>query len=242
MLKIAICDDENAICSQIEEVILDYSKDASKKTEVEVFYSGEKLFEAMLKGENYDLIFLDIELNLLNGVEVGRKIRDELKNESTQIIYISAKDSYAMDLFEVRPMNFLIKPIQKEKIEKAISKTMELAKAQDCYFEFDFGKSIYRIPTADILYFESEGRKINIITTRGNFEFYGKLKEIEKQLSESDFLNIHKSYLVNYFHVIEYQYEYVVMSNSTKLAISQQNRKEIRNTLLQRKQRRRSVC
>lgn len=242
MIKIAICDDHNIICSQIEEIILNYSKKISCKIEIDVFYSGEKLIEAMNNGENYDLIFLDIELELLNGVQAARIIRDEIKNERTQIIFISGNDSYALELFEVRPLNFLIKPLSTEKIEATINKAIKLIKTNNQFFEFSFSKYTYKVLYSDILYFESEGKKVNIITTSGRYEFYAKLQNIEKSLKESDFLNIHKSYLINYIHVIEYNYEYVVMSNGIKLAISQQNRKDIRNSLLSRKQRRKFPC
>lgn len=242
MLKIAICDDHNIICSQIEQVILDYAKRTSKKIEIDVFYTGEKLVEAMHDGEDYDLIFLDIELEMISGVQAARIIRDEIKNERTQIIFISGKESYALELFEVRPLNFLIKPLSSEKIENTINKAIELMKNNKQYFEFSFGKYTYKVLYSDIIYFESKGKKITIVTTSGKYEFYAKLQNIEKDLQEFDFLNIHKSYLINYIHVIEYNYEYVVMSNGIKLAISQQNRKDIRNSLLNRKQRRKLPC
>ena len=65
-------------------------------------------------------------------------------------------------------------------------------------------------------------------------EFYGKLSDVEKQLANKDFIQIHKSYLVNYFHVIKYQYENVQMSNNTVLSISQQHRKSVSDRLLKR--------
>ena len=83
MFKIAICDDEQAICSYIEDIILEYQREIHVDVEVEVFYSGKDLCRAIDHQQRFDLIFLDIEMNLLNGIEVGKKIREELDDYDT---------------------------------------------------------------------------------------------------------------------------------------------------------------
>ncbi len=234
MLRIAICDDDNYICSELESILIELSKILPKKIEVEVFYSGESLIQYLSEGVFFDVIFLDIEFQILNGVEVGRKIRDELNNEITQIVYISGKNSYAMELFDIRPLNFLIKPLQKEKIETVVRKAIDLVDKSNHFFEYKTGRKKNKIPIKDILYFESDGKKIKMILQSEMYEFYGKLFGVKQQLGEQDFIPIHKSYLVNYYHVIEYQYDCVKMSNKTMLPISQQHRKFVRDRLLQR--------
>ena len=118
MFRIAICDDESTICSQIEKIILGAHRIINEEIEIEIFGSGEELCEFMENRHLFDLIFMDIELKLINGIEVCRKIREEFKDESSKIIYISARDGYAMDLFESRPLNFLVKPLSAEIIIK----------------------------------------------------------------------------------------------------------------------------
>ncbi|WP_097026713.1 LytR/AlgR family response regulator transcription factor [Clostridium peptidivorans] len=232
MFRIAICDDESMICGQIEDIILKVSNEISEKIEVEVFYSGEELCEYMLNQSNFDLIFLDIELKLLNGVEVGRKIREEMKNDIVQIVYISGKQGYAMDLFEIRPMNFLVKPLSKEKITQVVKKFIELSQRGNQFFEFNSGKTLYKIPLKDILYFESEMKKIRVITKDSTKECYRKLSDVQQVIGNSHFLFIHKSYLVNYFYVAEYQYDSIKLTNGDILPISQNHRKDIRQKLL----------
>lgn len=231
MLRIAVCDDDNTICSQFESILSNLNVE---KMEIEIFYSGESLCQFMSNEVYFDIIFLDIELQIINGIEVGKKIRDEMHNETTQIVYISGKDSYAMELFETRPLNFLIKPLEAEKIEKVIKKVIELAAKSNQFFEYKIGRTQNKIPIKDILFFESYGKKVKLFTQGDVHEFYGKLSDIEQQLNNKDFMQIHKSYLVNYFHVIKYQYENVQMSDNTVLSISQQHRKLISYNLLQR--------
>ncbi|WP_353092917.1 response regulator [Tissierella praeacuta] len=92
MLRIAICDDESSICNQLEEILDMLEKGFSKKLQIDIFYSGEELCSYLSKDNYYDIIFLDIELKEMNGVEVGQVIRDKMLNETTQIIYFGERD------------------------------------------------------------------------------------------------------------------------------------------------------
>ncbi|MDD4715524.1 MAG: LytTR family DNA-binding domain-containing protein [Oscillospiraceae bacterium] len=235
MLYIAVCDDERAICGQIETMLMETGRVDTQQIEVEAFYSGEDLLRALSDGMYFDLIFLDIEFQNINGIQVGQTIREEMKNETTQIIYISGKDSYAMRLFEVRPFQFLIKPLRPEQIREVARKAARLIRKTSLFFEFKSGHTQFKVSLKDILYFESNGKKVRLITRGRLYEFYGKLSEIEKQLHDQDFIRIHKSYLVNYYHVMEYQYESIKLSDKTVLAISQQQRKSVRERLFQRR-------
>ncbi|MDF2617201.1 MAG: LytTr DNA-binding protein [Sedimentibacter sp.] len=237
MLRIAICDDDKIICQQLEDMLADIEEESNEQFEVEVFYSGEELYRFLKKNNRYNLIFLDIEMRDLNGVEVGKKIRDEMNDETTQIVYISGREDYAMDLFEVRPLNFLIKPVSKSKVEAAVNKAIKILGESKHFYEYKNGNVNFSVPVGDILYFESDGRKVNIILMDDVKVFYGKLSEVEDKLRSQDFIMIHKSYLINFNHVVEYTYDYVKMSNKETLTISQNNRKAVREQLLRRKQR-----
>ena len=237
MLRIAICDDDKLICQQLEDMLYNICKNINEKLETEVFYSGEELCRFLIQANRFDIIFLDIELREINGVEVGKEIRDEYNDEITQIVYVSSKESYAMDLFEVRPLNFLVKPVSKERVESVLIKAVKLFGDNNHFYEYKNGNVNFSVPVGDILYFESAGRKVNIVMLDDEKSFYGKLSEVEEQLSSQDFIMIHKSYLINFSHVIEYTYDYVKMSNKEVLTISQNNRKAVRERLLMRKQR-----
>lgn len=237
MLKIAICDDDKSLCRQLKNMINQISENTDEIFEIMAFYTGEELYNFLVNGNRYDLIFLDIELCEINGVEVGRKIREELNDEATQIVYISAKDSYAMELFDIRPMNFLVKPLKQEKIESVLKTARKIMGSNNQYYEYKIGNVNFNVLINDVLYFESSGRKVKIILKDDVKEYYGKLSEAEEMLKNGDFFFIHKSYLINYNHVIEYTYDYVKMSNNEILGISQNNRKAVREKLLQKKQR-----
>ncbi|MCI9597433.1 MAG: response regulator transcription factor [Firmicutes bacterium] len=190
------------------------------------------MYDSLAQGAHYDLIFLDIEFRQMNGIDVGKKIRDELRNDCVQIVFISAKREYAMELFSVRPMNFLVKPVSEQAILDNLEQAMALSRLYDSYFEFRFDSENYRVPYGDILYFESSNRMVRIYTKYGEKTLYGKLNEIEKN-APIHFIRIHQSYLINCYYVTYWKADEVEISRQVKLSISRSYQKKVRKVLLQ---------
>lgn len=187
----------------------------------------------MLRGETFDLIFLDIELKAMNGVNLGAKIRTELQNEKTHIVYISAKSEYAMELFAVRPLNFLIKPVQEQDIIKNLEKAIKLSQYYDDYIKFQRGSELYSVAYGEVRYFSTTGRKVEIHTTSVDLDFYGKLDDVQAK-TPPGFIRIHKSYLIHETYVKKWEYEMVVMDQGEQLSISPRYRKAVREMLMKR--------
>lgn len=232
MLNIAIVDDENSVCSYVEKCLIDLSKKYGISIETDVFFSGEDLTKT-IKNIFYDVIFLDIKMKDLSGIDVSRLIRNTMGNESTQIIYISGNTEYAIEVFEYDPFHFLTKPLNKEKIEKAFLKLIHKLNLKAEAFTYKIGHDTFKVPIKDILYFESYKREIIIYYGSKEDKFYGSLENIYLQLNKYDFLLIHKSYLINSIHVRKCTYKSVEMSNHIILPIAQSKRKEIREKQLE---------
>jgi DNA-binding LytR/AlgR family response regulator len=232
LYKIGICDDDKILCSALEEQIYEISKELAIKVEIEVWYSGESIQNDLNKGIELDLLFLDIELVSKDGIAVGNFIRNELEDMQTHIVYISSKESYAMQLFKVQPLDFLIKPILAEQIKEVMVRSIKQKRSMGVYFEYQKGNSVFRIPLKDIAYFMSMDKKIILVKTDGEEEFYGKLKNIGEKLPD-DFIMIHQSYIINQAYVSEYSYETVKMVSGENLNISKPYRKETRSKIKQ---------
>lgn len=231
VFNIGICDDGELICTAIEEMILAYAKEMNYDVDTKVWFHGEGLQKYLAQGNHLDILFLDIELISTTGMEVGSYIRNHLDNIGMQIIYISGKASYAQHLFKTQPLDFLVKPITQNMINNVLDTAIRVIKRKKVRFEFQQGKDYYYVPLGDIVYFNSEGRKVKIVTSETTFEFYGKLKDVTKQLSEN-FITIHKSYIVNKEYIFRYTYEMVELIDGTMLTISPANRKQIRERVL----------
>lgn len=231
-ISIAICDDEEEIALELERRLLNIQKEIGIPLDIDVFFSGMELCKH-LKKNKYGLIFLDIELPKMDGVEVGHFIREKLYDEVTQIAYISSKQKYAMELFESRPINFLIKPLKKEDILKILEKYMTLAGEFAETFHYKKGRKIVQIPLSDIMYFERNTRKVKLYSKDGVDEFYEVLENVYSFVKKHKFLFIHKSYIINCNYIKKMGYESVVMTNDVELPISQARRKDIRDMWMQ---------
>lgn len=235
MYYVAICDDEEFTCSSIETVLLKHAKEKEIDMDIEVFCRGEDCMNYMKEGMCFDILFLDIELITVNGIDIAKYIREEMNNEATKIIYISSKQQYAMQLFKTRPMDFMIKPLREEDIIAEFIQAQKLLDRGRQLFEFSTKNNRYKIPLNHILYFASEGRKISLYCETKTYEFYGKMDEIVDKIKSEDFCRIHKSYYINTEFVKEYSYEQVRMKNEDILSISQVHRKAVRKELLKKK-------
>jgi DNA-binding LytR/AlgR family response regulator len=230
-IRVAVCDDEQELCSQLEKILVRIFREYSMTYEIDVYNHAENLYLEMQR-TIYELVFLDIEFPKMNGIELGRMIRDELKNETTQIAYVSAKKDYALELFEFRPINFLVKPLDYERVKKVVDKYLLISEKNNQIFTYKKGKEFYKMNLSEVKYFINDNRKVRIITVSGEDEFYDSMDNIYSQLKDKYFLFIHKSYIVNYKYVKMITYEQVTMTDNNIFSISQSRRKAIREKYL----------
>ena len=237
MVVVAICDDEIDLGAELERTLIEIFTKLNVKYEIEVFLTGEELCRRMESGSRYDLIFLDIEFakSEINGVEVGRLIREAQQNHIVSIVYISWEKKYSMQLFEIRPLNFLIKPLAYDKIKQTVKTYLKIFGLFSGEFIYKKGHDTFKVQIKDIVYLENQERKIIIFFSDGRKEdFYGSLKEVyNEQLKKFDFLFIHASYVVNYDYVTAVKYNRLHLTNSlTPLPISPNKRNEVREHYL----------
>lgn len=230
MLRIAICDDDEKFAEQLEDYLFEYTSKNNILADVSAFNSGEELFKHFSDESTYDILFLDIELGETTGIELGKQIREKMKNETTQIVFVSSKENYAIQLFDIRPLNFLVKPVEYKKLEYVMDEYDRLYKFQHTYFEYNIGKQKFRVNEQSILYFQSQGKKIQMITQEGGREFYGKLSDVLETLNEHSFVSVHKSYVINMRYVSEYSNDSILMINGDWIPIS----RAMRNNLSQK--------
>lgn len=232
MYKVAICDDNKKICEDIKNIINEYSRNNDEEIVIVTFNSGIELLNYIKKYISFDLIFIDINMDDLNGIRIGEIIRDEFKNESVKLVYISSLESYAMELFKLRPMDFLIKPIKRNIIENTISKAIKISSKGSNRFSFK-QNGVYKIMETDnILYFSGAGRKVKIISSNDIEEFYGNMDNIEDILRNKGFIRIHKSFFINEKYIVQYEYNRVTLMNGDVINISQPFRKNTRKKIM----------
>lgn len=230
MLKIAICDDDIVIRKELELIIQDYCEYLQYEYDVSSFCDAETLLKTISTFGNYDIIFLDIRLGRMNGIEAGKIIRNINHDERTKIIFISAIKDYVFDAFDARPLNYILKPINKDKVERELKKTIDLIEKERGVFIYKSGHNRLSLYLSDIIYFESILRKVRIITSSEFTEYYGKMSDL-LEMSLHNFIQIHRSYLINADQVYKYTYTSIKMKNGHELSISQNKRTEVMESL-----------
>ena len=232
MFSVAVCDNEIVICNQMKEYLERFSEEQNCSLDIHIFNSGEEIYAALSKGVTFDLILLDIQMYQISGIDVAKAIREHQGDLLTQIVYISAKREYAMELFETHPLNFLVKPVKYEDVASSVQKALALKTKRGEVFTYSIGNNIYRAPLSNILYFESYGRKIRIVRNGETAEFYGRLADIVSKYGERGFMQIHKSYVVNIGYIDSVSSSAVTMFNGDVLPLSRERRTALSEAFL----------
>ena len=230
MLRVAICDDEK----EMIDILTEYVKKVQQETGISIHideYQDSRILCDKLDSQKvtYDLIILDIMMPGKSGLDVGKMIRHELRDNQTQIAYVSSESKFAMELFDVQPINFLINHVKYSDVRKVIELSAEIVSTNRHMFTYHMGKgNYYKEAVGDIMYFKSDGRKLKIHTVNGDKEFYGKIDDVYEELKSYGFVVIHKSYLVNYIYVSKVYSDLLEMVDGKKLPISRGNKEELK--------------
>lgn len=199
MVNIGICDDEapmrKALRTPLEQKLQLLGADYL----IFEYDSGEALL-ARPEAEWLDILFLDIEMKKLSGMDTARDLRK--KDAHTLLIFVTAYPDYVFQGYEVHAFHYILKPYDEHKIQNVLEQALkELGKHQEQYFTLEQKSGISKIPLNRILAFSSDRRKIIISMADGNrMDFYGKLDAIEPDLPDY-FIRCHNRHLVNLNHV-----------------------------------------
>lgn len=234
-MNIAICDDNRAYAKRVKSFISDVLMDEAIEFSIDMYYEKDEFVDELRNQVYYDIVFLDILFpeDIEGGIKVADFIRKELKDESTYIVYMSTEEGNAIKLFDTRPLNFLVKPINKSKIKEIIEYVIKMGDFKKYYFEFSSNREIQRIPVSSILYFKSLGHYIEMICKdEKKFSFIDKLSEVEKRLGNSRFITPHKSYLVNYYAISYWSQKMICLNDGTEIKISRSRMQYMRQMQL----------
>lgn len=231
MIDIAICDDEHNVCNSLETSLLAFSQKNKILINTCVFYDAKNLLEYLEKGNHFDIIFVDIEMQGLNGIEFGSYLRKIKGNDYTKIIFISWHEKYAMKLFKYRPDDFLVKPIEKRLNEanEHLKRVYQEIITNNTFFSYKIGRSYFKIDVKEIMYFVSENRVVKMYMKNTSIIIYCKLDQVEEDIRNDKFLRIHKSILVNSDYVLTYDCDRLILENGVELRISKAYRKSVRD-------------
>lgn len=204
MLKIAICDDEHIFVDQFAKFIekltcIDYTHRISR------YYSGQELLKDYQEGTQFDLIFIDIRLNGLNGIDIAKEIRK--LDHAVMIVFLSAYRDFMNGAFGVKPEQYMLKQEGAEMFEQVFRRCVLRFRKE--HYERTFHvknrrgeKESLILSVHEILYFECVNRQIYIYTMDNQrYLTEGKITHLANELNDKGFYHCHRSYLVNLAYV-----------------------------------------
>ncbi|MDR2600052.1 MAG: LytTR family DNA-binding domain-containing protein [Oscillospiraceae bacterium] len=196
-MRIALCDDEKIYRESLETALRTFEA-LPIDTEIFTFTNGESLIENHLI-QPYDIVFLDIEMQGMSGLETGQELRS--KDRNVIIIYLTSYKKYVFKSFIIEPFDYILKPIKNEIIHEVLDRAIRKYKEQHYVIDIKYQDKAYALEVCDIVYIESDLRHITIYTKDNIYKSIGKLNEYEHRLSPYGFLRCHQSFLINMSYI-----------------------------------------
>lgn len=221
MIKIAIVEDDSVYQNQLSRYIRRYEENCEEKFDISIFDDGYKIVEKYTA--SYDIILLDIQMKMMDGMETAKKIR--ILDENVILIFITNMAQYAIQGYEVGALDYVLKPISYFAFSQELEKALKRLRAQNNhYLTVTQEKGLLRLQTSRVSYLESEGHNITVHADSGQYTFRGTMKEMEKKLSAEGFARCNSGYLVNLRYVEEVRQNTVVVAGD-ELQISRPRKK-----------------
>lgn len=229
MLLIAVCDDIPIECADIAKQIETILKQSNTDFMIKKFFGGLELIQSR---ESFDIIFLDIKMPNINGMELAKQIRKQ--GRQSIIIFITSASEYVFDAFDVEAFQYLLKPIQTDKLKNVLEKATKKMQidANIDFLMISANRQIQKVFLKDILYIESIGRIAKIHCNNGTLETYEQIGILEDKLSDKFFFRCHKCFLVNLNFVDAFNKTEVRLENGEKIMLAKRRYEDFQKAIL----------
>lgn len=226
-LQIAICDDLEEERVILSRMLRNYARRQGLSLQVHFFVSGEELLQSVRRANACQVLFLDIYMPGISGVETARRLR--AAGYGASIVFATTSTDHGVDSFEVRASDYLVKPFRQEEVDRALDWCLEHMpeplRSLSVYAE----REPQEFPLASVLYIEVLGHQSHIHTLRQTVVVRKSLDDLERAVDSPDFFRCHRSFLVNLNFVQDITGSDFRLSDGTLVPISSGNLSKIRN-------------
>ena len=228
MIHIAICDDEKEFIAHLTELLERYSKETGEEIKISAYYDGLELIEKY--DTTIDLIFLDIQMKLVDGLKTAARIRQ--MDEKAGLIFLTTLTQYGLEGYRYQADNYIIKPMKYVRLKAEMDRWLKKHRKDDSPYIVitnDTGK--YKVFLKSLRYVETFNRNLLFHTEQENIICYKTMKEIAQNLQAHGFSRCHNAYLVNLSYVKNVKKLEIALITGETLPISQPRRKEFMEEL-----------
>ena len=223
-LKIAICDDSRDDRELLHGYISGFFDNRGVPFEIDEYSCGEDFLKC--ESKNYDLVFFDIFMDGINGIETAKKLFK--RNERTKIIFCSTSSDFAMESYDVYAFHYMLKPVSEIRLNLALERFLSDYTSIHS-IEVSVGKEIKKIYLSNIIWVEASRKKCIIHTKKDNIEVSAKFSELYDELSKHDFVKPIRYAIVSLREISNIRND-ITLSNGEVIPISRELRGSIKKT------------
>lgn len=234
MIHIAICDDSKQEWQILAALFKQYQELHATPLQIHIFQNGFSLLDAIDQGKRFDITILDILMPGENGIEIARNIR--ASGTDTEIIFLTSSPEYAVDSYEVKAQNYLLKPVTEEKFFASIDAILAELDEKDTasFIIYTTEKQYSRIRISSLVYGEVTHRTITLHladqTTTSAVMTFTEFQDILK--AYPDFIYPHRSYAVNMNYIQYVTKSDIILTDGQKIPLSRNNYTKISEQFL----------
>ena len=234
-LRLAIVDDEPVICDLLNLYTTQWCDHNHVEAQIDIFNSAEAFSFEWETSRAYDLILLDIQMKGASGLVLAKQIRSF--DQWMRIVFVTGIADYVYEGYEVSALNYLLKPVSKEKLGACLTRAYDaikssLQEAPEPVFVFEADGQIHRVEQRKIYAVEAQKNYSRLSTALGDFVIRMSLSDIANQLSPSLFLKTHRSFLVSVIHVRSIDFTEVILDTGERIPLSRSQRDGVQQAFI----------
>lgn len=229
-MKVAICDDDPVQARFLCSVVRNWAGRDNRPITIEAFGSASEFLFEWREDKSFDVLFLDIQMPGLNGMDLARTIRE--KDDVIQIIFVTGYSEYMPEGYEVSALHYLVKPVKEDQLVTCLDKALKRVKTETRALLIAHNGENIRIHQEDIVYIEAYAHSVVISTLDQRYETKTGIGEFPKRLDSTLFCNPHRSYIVGIRHIRKIERSCITLDNNVQIPVSRRRYSELNQAFI----------
>lgn len=217
-MRIAICDDDKQFVKTFKSAVVKICEFMKIESVIDTFYNGQ---DVVNNSDSYQLIFLDIDMPMINGIDVCKKInQNKRRSDMPYVVFVTCKDNLVFDALKQYPYSFIRKSSLDNELRDCIRTINEKLSRGSMYYVIREGRSNIRINLNDVLYIEKVKNYVNYHTDTQVYSERCSMDEKEKALADKGFVRCHAGFILNAKRIMSVEANKVILDNKTDIPVS----------------------
>lgn len=225
-MKIFICDDEKEMAELIEQEV---QNNLTVSAKISVFTDPIKMYK-IYENDKADVIFLDIDMPGLDGIDIANKLRQS--EDDVFIIFITNREEMVFQSIQYKPFRFIRKSVMHAEIKEAMLALLKEFVKTETELIIEKAGRMYRLKYKDIIYVTSEKHNLHIVCLNDVHTIRSKLSDFEEKLTANMFIRSHVGYLVNPLYICSIEDKKIMLDNNSEVPISRSRLEEVKEKYL----------